>query len=86
MNDENSELAMPKRQLVDYKNIVGDSLAVDLLIYFVEKEGSEFSRRWMGLLLVELLEGSEVNRQRVWKMPDKTLYGVKSLLILRFGC
>lgn len=76
-NDDNSELAMPKEQLVDYKGIVGESLVVDLLVYFIEKEGSEFSRRWVGLLLAELLEDSDMNRQLVWEMPDKTLYGVE---------
>lgn len=79
LNDENNELAMPKEQLVDYKNLVGESLIVKLLVYFIEKEGSVFSRRWAGLLLVELLEGSEVNRQRVWKMPENSLYGVQPL-------
>lgn len=76
-NDENNELAMSKEQLVGYKDIVGESLAVDLLVYFTEKEEPEFSRRWVGLLLVELLEDSRTNRQRVWKMPEETLYGVE---------
>lgn len=79
LNDENNRLAMSKEQLVDYKNLVGESLVVKLLVYFIEKEGSKFSRRWVGLLLVELLEGSEVNRQRAWKMPENTLYGVQLL-------
>lgn len=76
LNDENSGLAMPKEQLVDYKDLVGESLIMKLLVYFIEKEGSEFSRRWAGLLLVELLEGSEANRQRIWRMSENTLYGV----------
>lgn len=76
-NDENNELAMSKEQLVGYKDIVGESLAVDLLVYFTEKEEPEFSRRWVGLLLVELLEDSRTNRQRVWTMPEETLYGVE---------
>lgn len=77
LNNQNNEFAMPKEQLVDYKDIIGESLAVDLLTYFIKEEESEFSRRWVGLLLTKLLEDSEMNRQRVWEMPDKTLYDVK---------
>lgn len=81
LKDENSELSMPKNLLADYKDIIGEFLVVELLGYFIGTEGSELSRRWAGLLLVELLEGSEVNRDRIWKMPDKTLYVIKPELL-----
>lgn len=73
LRDENNELGMPKKLLSDYKDSVGESLAVELLGYFIDPKESDFSRRWVGLLLVELLEESEVNRERVWEMPDEIL-------------
>lgn len=65
---------MPKELLVDYKGAVGDSLVVKLLTCFVETKESDLSRRWIGLLLVELLGDSEINRERIWEMPEETLY------------
>jgi hypothetical protein len=64
---------MPERLLTIYKNTIGESLAAKLLDTFIDCEESGFSRRWAGMLLVELLEESEGNKDRVWKMPHKFL-------------
>jgi hypothetical protein len=56
-----------------YKNSIG-GLLEELLVFFVDEERVELTRRWAGLLLVELLGGSRRNRERVLSIENSKLY------------
>ncbi|KAI5848716.1 hypothetical protein DFP73DRAFT_621171 [Morchella snyderi] len=81
LRDQSSTLSMPERLLTIYKNTLGESLAAKLLDTFIDSQESGFSRRWAGMLLVELLEESEGNRNRVWKMPQKLFKEIGDIII-----
>jgi hypothetical protein len=51
--------------LGEHKDAIGEALLTVLLAFFVDEEKISLTRRWAGLLLAELLEGSEGNKERV---------------------
>jgi len=58
----------------NYKDTVGEGSILELFSFFTEEENLDFTRRWVGLLLAELLDGSEQNRKRLLRIEKKQLY------------
>jgi len=57
----------------NYKDTVGEGSILELFSFFTEEENLDFTRRWVGLLLAELLDGSEQNRKRLLRTEKKQL-------------
>lgn len=65
---------MESETVKNYKDTVGKGSISELLSFFTEEENLDFTRRWAGLLLAELLDGSEQNRERLLKTEKRQLY------------
>ncbi|CUS14510.1 unnamed protein product [Tuber aestivum] len=73
LTDRVEARVMESDTVKDYKDTVGEGSISGLLSFFTEEENLDFTRRWVGLLLVELLDGSELNRERLLKTEKKQL-------------
>lgn len=74
LTDSVETRVMEGETVKNYKDIVGKGSISELLSFFTEEENLDFTRRWVGLLLAELLDGSEQNRERLLKTEKRQLY------------
>jgi len=74
LTDRVETRVMESDTVKNYKDTVGEGSISELFSFFTEEENLDFTRRWVGLLLAELLDGSEKNRKRLLKTEKKQLY------------
>ena len=65
MQDRADGQPVENNSLEKHKDAIGALLVAELLLFFVDEEKVGLTRRWAGLLLAELLEGSDRNKERV---------------------
>ena len=74
LTDRVETRVMESDTVKNYKDTVGEGSILELFSFFTEEENLDFTRRWVGLLLAELLDGSEQNRKRLLRIEKKQLY------------
>lgn len=73
LTDRVETRVMESDTVKNYKDTVGEGSILELFSFFTEEENLDFTRRWVGLLLAELLDGSEQNRKRLLRTEKKQL-------------